>query len=58
MKLKYSIYLLMAGALVMPLTSCNDMLDKEPDSSISPEKYLWDESQLDAYALGLSLIHI
>lgn len=52
MKLKYSIYLLMAGALVMPLTSCNDMLDKEPDSSISPEKYLWDESQLDAYALG------
>ena len=52
MKLKYSIYLLMAGALVMPLTSCNDMLDKEPDSRYFSGKYLWDESQLDAYALG------
>lgn len=52
MKLKYSVYLLMAGALAMPLTSCNDMLDKEPDSSISPEKYLWEESQLGAYALN------
>mgnify|MGYP002960189417 CR=1 FL=1 len=32
------------------MTSCNDFLDQEPMSSVSPEKYLKDESQLEAYA--------
>ena len=35
------------------LFSCNDFLDKEPTSSISPESYLNEESQLAAYANGL-----
>ncbi len=32
-------------------SSCNDFLDKEPESKITPENYLWNESQLGAYAL-------
>lgn len=51
MKLKNSIYILMTAALGMSLSSCNDMLDMEPESSISPENYLKEESQLGAYAL-------
>lgn len=38
-----------AGALL----SCNDYLDEQPTSSISPEVYLTEESQLAAYANGL-----
>jgi hypothetical protein len=33
--------------------SCNDFLDKEPLSKITPENYLNEESQLAAYANGL-----
>ena len=35
------------------LASCNDFLDKEPQSSISPDLYLTEESQLATYANGL-----
>ncbi|MDE5678697.1 RagB/SusD family nutrient uptake outer membrane protein [Phocaeicola sp.] len=52
MKLKKSIYILMTSALMMSLSSCNDMLDMEPKSAISPENYMKEESQLDAYALN------
>ena len=34
-------------------TACNDFLDHEPESTISPEQYLWDESQLGAYSVNL-----
>lgn len=52
MKLRNSIYILMTAALTLSLSSCNDILDMEPESSISPENYLKEESQLGAYALG------
>lgn len=32
--------------------SCSDFLEREPLSDITPEKYLNDESQLSAYAIG------
>lgn len=35
------------------LFSCNDFLDKEPASTIAPENYLNEESQLASYANGL-----
>lgn len=43
-----------AGALLMGLLgSCNDFLDQEPQSSIAPDIYLTEESQLASYANGL-----
>lgn len=41
---------LAAAALLSVLASCNDFLDQEPQSAISPEKYLKEESQLGTYA--------
>lgn len=35
------------------LLSCNDFLDKEPLSNITPEVYLKEESQLASYAINL-----
>lgn len=52
MKFKNNVYILAAMTSLISFSSCNDMLDMEPESSISPEKYLYDESQLDAYALN------
>lgn len=40
-------------AIAGALSSCNDYLNLEPTSSISPEQYLKEESQLAAYANGL-----
>ena len=37
-------------ALLGTLSSCNDFLDQEPLSSVSPEVYFTDETQLAAYA--------
>lgn len=34
------------------LTSCNDYLDKAPESQVTPEKYFNQESHLEAYANG------
>ena len=31
------------------LPACDDFLDEEPQSEVSPEKYLLNESQLEAY---------
>ncbi len=39
--------------LTSSLFACNDFLDKEPLTEISPEYYLNEESQLTAYADGL-----
>lgn len=40
-------------ALLGLLCSCNDFLDETPKSTISPENYLTEESQLASYANGL-----
>lgn len=49
MKLKY-LSLVLLGA---SLTACNDFLDKEPESSISPNKYFVSEGDLAAYSIKL-----
>ena len=46
---KCTVYLL----LVVATCSCNDLLDIAPQSSISPEKYLLEETQLASYANNL-----
>ena len=33
-------------------TSCDDQLDIVPPSSVTPENYLWEESQLEAYSIN------
>ena len=43
----------MGLALALFTTSCNDFLDKEPLSSVTPENYLLKEADLDAYVSGL-----
>lgn len=39
------------GCAALAMVSCNDFLDMEPESSVSPEKYFSDESQLAAYTI-------
>ena len=40
-----NIFKYVAGVAVLGfMTSCNDFLDQEPMSSVSPEKYLKDEN--------------
>ena len=34
------------AALIAIFSSCNDFLDQEPQATISPDKYLVEESQL------------
>lgn len=44
----------LAGVAVLAtLAACNDYLDQEPMSQITPDKYLNEESQLATYANGL-----
>lgn len=43
-------------SILFCLSSCNDFLDQDPLSAISPEKYLVEASQLEAYANGLYTI--
>lgn len=45
------IYTLAVAITTIMLSSCNDQLDMLPESSVTPEKYLWEEAQLGAYAL-------
>ncbi|MDE5759465.1 RagB/SusD family nutrient uptake outer membrane protein [Bacteroides sp.] len=52
MKLKY-INMLLLGASLTGLTSCNDFLDKEPESSITPAAYFSAEADLAAYSVNL-----
>lgn len=46
MKIKY-LPLLLLGA---SLTACNDFLDKEPESLVTPKAYFGSEADLAAYA--------
>jgi len=52
MKLKY-INTLFLGASLVALTACNDFLDKEPESSITPASYFSAEADLAAYTVNL-----
>src|SRR5690606_17312516 len=48
-----SFRLLAVAALVAAtITSCNKYLDIAPPSQITPESYLWEESQLASYAIA------
>jgi hypothetical protein len=38
-------------SFVTVFTGCDEILDIDPPSQISPEKYLWDESHLSAYTI-------
>ena len=51
MKLKYISMLVLGASL--GLTSCNDFLDKEPESSITPASYFTSEADLAAYTVNL-----
>lgn len=50
-KMKYTniakVLLLSCSLAILP--ACDDFLDEEPQSEVSPEKYLLNESQLEAY---------
>lgn len=50
MKTKHIYISVLALALSAGLASCEDFLDREPESVISPEVYFTDASQLRAYA--------
>ena len=51
MKLKYISMLVLGASL--GLTSCNDFLDKEPESSVTPASYFTSEADLAAYTVNL-----
>ncbi len=39
--------------VVLFLSACNDFLEKQPEASIAPEQYLWEDAQLEAYVLAM-----
>lgn len=51
MNIRKYIYVGLIGLSAYGLTSCNDELDMSPESNITPENYLWTESQLAAYTV-------
>ena len=51
MKLKYISMLVLGASL--GLTSCNDFLDKEPESNVTPAAFFTAESDLAAYTISL-----
>ena len=50
--MKHYIYIC-SFVILLAASSCDKLLDKEPTSQVSPEKYLNDASQLGYYANGL-----
>lgn len=52
MKMKY-FSLAMVGLALTGLTSCNDYLDKEPESAVTPASFFSAESDLSAYSINL-----
>lgn len=52
MKLKNQIAAWTIGLSACALVSCNDQLDMSPESNVTPENYLWTESQLAAYTVN------
>ena len=51
MKIKY-ISMLLLGA-TLGLTSCDDYLDKEPESNVTPASYFTSADDLAAYTVNL-----
>lgn len=51
MNIRKYIYVSLIGLSAYGLTSCNDELEMRPESKITPENYLWTESQLGAYTV-------
>ena len=49
---KRILQLILCIAVILMVVSCNDYLDRPPLSDITPEEYLWDESQLASYAIS------
>ena len=49
---RYKNNVLLLVLMLLLATSCNDYLDQQPLSSITPEDYLREESQLAAYAVA------
>ena len=49
---KYIKYLLI-GASVATMSSCNDFLDKTPESSVTPASYFYAEADLAAFTINL-----
>lgn len=47
--IRYSVVLLLSATL---FSACNDILEITPPSSITPENYLTEESQLDSYTIA------
>src|SRR5690242_4038563 len=45
--------MLLCTVAMLIFGSCDDFLEEQPTSAITPEKYLNDESHLSAYALTL-----
>ena len=45
-------FIIWAGLGFLALTSCNDYLDREPLSVVTPEAYLHSEADLAAYTIG------
>jgi hypothetical protein len=52
MKIK-NLFAGIATVILMMQSACDPILDQEPLSAISPEKYLWSDIQLAAYVNGL-----
>lgn len=51
--MKRIIYIQFMLLACLVFTACNDLLDQEPMSEISPEYYLNEETQLEAYVNGM-----
>ena len=52
MKIKY-LSILLLSTLLIGLTACNDFLDVQPESSITPAAYFTAEADLAAYSINL-----
>ena len=52
MKTNY-IYTLLLGTAMLTFCGCNDFLDKEPESSVTPASYFNAEADLSAYTINL-----
>ena len=52
MKLTNNFFSLILGIGMVTLSACNDKLDIVPPSNITPEDYLLEESQLEAYTIN------
>ncbi len=53
MKAKNIFFILLILILIIVMSSCDDFLDREPQSNVSPETYFTEVSHLQAYCDGL-----